>query len=51
MIGQEDGPSAELGFTVDGEQVPVVSSGSGIPFQFQTFPGHIAAVPEVTANP
>ena len=33
-IATVDGPTAELGFTVDGEQVPVISSGSGIPFQF-----------------
>ena len=33
-IATVDGPTAELGFTVNGEQVPVISSGSGIPFQF-----------------
>ena len=37
-IGSVDGPTAELGFTVDGEQVPIISSGSGVPFQFQSSP-------------
>ena len=37
-IAVVDGPTAELGFTVNGEQVPIISSGSGIPFQFQGSP-------------
>ena len=37
-IGSVDGPTAELGFTVDGEQVPTIEAGSGIPFQFQSSP-------------
>ena len=45
FIGQADGPSGTLGFTVDAQQVPAVEPGAEIPFQLQTFPGHIAVVP------
>ena len=44
VIGSVDGPTAELGFTVDGEEVPTIEEGAEVPFQFQTFPGHIAVV-------
>ena len=44
VIGSVDGPTAELGFTVDGEEVPTIEAGTEVPFQFQTFPGHIAVV-------
>jgi hypothetical protein len=45
VIGSVDGPTAKLGFTVDGEEVPTIEAGAEVPFQFQTFPGHIAVVP------
>ena len=52
VIGTTDSPTADLGFTVDGQQVPVVSSGSGIPFQFQTGEAITPSVtPEVTVIP
>ena len=52
MIGQVDGPTAELGFTVDGEQAPTIPAGSEPPFQFSS-PSMSAPVitPEITVVP
>ena len=52
MIGQVDGPTAELGFTVDGEQAPTIPAGFEPPFQFSS-PSMSAPVitPEITVVP